>query len=553
MRETTPPEISSALVDGAMLTLTYDEALDEGSEPATNAFTAKVGGKDRDILAVSVDGRAVTFTLASAVTAEDTVTLNYIDKLEVFVSQLQTMEINRAKNFSLKGEDNHAAEFVRDVEGNYAPAFLELSVTNNTPGTENSQVQETAENPPAAPQGLTATANEDGSVTLTWETPDDDSITDYRVSRQQTDEDAGTTLTKVMDTGSTEAAFTDVSAAAGVSYEYFVQAINEAGLSEESNYALIALPQPPAPGQNTLATGLPIIDGIARVGETLTADVTSIADEDGLENAEYTHQWTRNDGSGDTSIQDATGSSYTLVKADEGRTVKVTVSFTDAEGNEETLTSDPTGAVAAKLNTRATGAPIIDGIARVGETLTADTSGIDDDDGLDNAAFTYQWIRNDGTDDTEIADATDADYTLTEDDEGKTIKVKVSFTDDEGNAESLTSDPTGEVEAAETVPDRPQDLDGEASAQGIKLTWKAPSSSAVTQYAVYRGILQNGSMNGQPMTKYATIDATGEAMAYTDASVESGVEYRYRVAAVNSAGEGGKSPKLDIAAIDSTP
>ena len=102
-------------------------------------------------------------------------------------------------------------------------------------------------------------------------------------------------------------------------------------------------------------------------------------------------------------------------------------------------------------------------------------------------------------------------------DEGQTIRVKVSFTDDQGNAESLTSDPTGEVEAAETVPGRPQDLDGEASAQGIKLTWKAPSGSAVTQYAVYRGILQNGSMNGQPMTKYATIDAAGEAMAYTDA------------------------------------
>ena len=42
-------------------------------------------------------------------------------------------------------------------------------------------------------------------------------------------------------------------------------------------------------------------------------------------------------------------------------------------------------------------------------------------------------------------------------------------------------------------------------------------------------------------------------MAYTDADVESGVEYRYRVAAVNSTGEGGKSPKLDIAAIGSTP
>ena len=71
----------------------------------------------------------------------------------------------------------------------------------------------------------------------------------------------------------------------------------------------------------------------------------------------------------------------------------MTVSFTDAEGNPETLTSDPTGEVEAKPNTEATGAPAIDGIARVGETLTADTSGIHDDDGLTNVAFSYQWLR----------------------------------------------------------------------------------------------------------------------------------------------------------------
>ena len=65
---------------------------------------------------------------------------------------------------------------------------------------------------------------------------------------------------------------------------------------------------------------------------------------------------------------------------------------------------------------------------------------------------------------------------------------------------------------------------------------------------VYRGELQNGSMNGRPMTKHATIDAAGAAMAYTDAEVEAGVEYRYRVAAVNSAGEGRKSGWVDIRA-----
>ena len=46
----------------------------------------------------------------------------------------------------------------------------------------------------------------------------------------------------------------------------------------------------------------------------------------------------------------------------------------------------------------------------MGETLTADTSGIADGDGLDNAVFTYQWIAG-GTD---IPNATGASHTLTE-------------------------------------------------------------------------------------------------------------------------------------------
>ena len=59
------------------------------------------------------------------------------------------------------------------------------------------------------------------------------------------------------------------------------------------------------------------------------------------------------------------------------------------------------------VNSPATGAPTISGTAQVGETLTADTSGIADDDGLANVAFSYQW-QADGAD---ISGATDSTYT----------------------------------------------------------------------------------------------------------------------------------------------
>ena len=92
-------------------------------------------------------------------------------------------------------------------------------------------------------------------------------------------------------------------------------------------------------------------------------------------------------------------------------------------------------------NTAATGAPTIAGTARVGETLTAETSEIADADGLTGAAFAYQWLSNDA----DIADATGASYTLADADEGAAVKVRVTFTDDAGNEETLTSAATEAV------------------------------------------------------------------------------------------------------------
>ena len=86
-------------------------------------------------------------------------------------------------------------------------------------------------------------------------------------------------------------------------------------------------------------------------------------------------------------------------------------------------------------NSPATGWPGIIGTVQADETLTATTDYIEDEDGLTGAVFNYQWVRS-GTD---IEGATTSTYTMTDADEGKAIKVRVTFTDDAGNEESLTS------------------------------------------------------------------------------------------------------------------
>ena len=122
--------------------------------------------------------------------------------------------------------------------------------------------------------------------------------------------------------------------------------------------------------------------------------------------------------------------------------------------NGETLSDwSQAGTGTTTTNTAATGQPGISGTAAVGQTLTATTSGISDPDGNTKAengdagyAYTYQWVQVDGGTENDISGETSSTYTPSSSDGGKTIRVKVSFTDDLDNAEGpLTSDATAAV------------------------------------------------------------------------------------------------------------
>ena len=96
---------------------------------------------------------------------------------------------------------------------------------------------------PAKPTGLTASSVSHDSVTLSWDDPDDDSITGYRVLRRSRDGDeyedgegAAEFVVVVDDTGSPTASYTDASVTARTRYVYRAKAINPAGLSERSSY-----------------------------------------------------------------------------------------------------------------------------------------------------------------------------------------------------------------------------------------------------------------------------------------------------------------------------
>ena len=285
---------------------------------------------------------------------------------------------------------------------------------------------------------------------------------------------------------------------------------------------------------NSPATGAPTINGTAQVAETLTANTSGIADADGLSSVQYEYQWLVDD----ADISGATNATYTLAAADEGKAIKVQVSFTDDAGNEETLTSAATDAVsaAAAANSPATGAPTITGTAQVGQTLTADTSGIADANGLSNVQYEYQWLA----DDADIAGATGFTYTLTDSEESKAITVRVSFTDDADNEETLTSGATAAVAGAQLTepPARPRNLSATASHDSVTLTWDDPGDDSITGYVILRRI---PGVDSEGHFDVLVADTGTDATTYTDDTVSAETRYTYRIKAINGAGTSERS------------
>ena len=165
----------------------------------------------------------------------------------------------------------------------------------------------------------------------------------------------------------------------------------------------------------------------------------------------YRIQWKQSSGSWDTStdVSETTRGpssqrpvSHYLDGLTPGVEYNIRVIATDSAGdsepsNEVTYTK-PAEAQLSLSNTPAEGEPRIDGIPEVGQTLSADTTGISDVDGLDDVVFQYQWLGGDA----DIAGAGGATHTVVSGDVGSAIRVRVSFTDDGGNEETLTSAPT---------------------------------------------------------------------------------------------------------------
>ena len=431
------PEFSSAQVsnDGAQVMVTLTE--DIKSPSILRAFGLQTGLLQSLALDVWVDDELPV--RSDATVSGDTVTLTMSEP----ITQGQTVTVSYDNLFT------NSERIFSDLHGNHLPAFTKQPATNHStvPGvTQPGGGMALSRTDLIINEGSTGTY----TVVLTSQPAADVAvaIADHPAGRATV---SPTSLTFTADNWSTPQTVTISSTedsnyldrwlilrhtATGNDY----RATAAAWLKLRDNYNLTTATA------NTPATGSPTISGTPEVGQTLTLDISAVADAEGLTNASYTYlyQWLRNG----AEIPEATDTSYTLVDADEGKTIKVKVSFTDDANNAESRTSAATVAVAPRPNSSPTGAPTINGTPQVRRTLSVDTSEIADADGMETAVFRYQWLAATGFATLEFHGENSPTYTLAPFAVGLAIKVKVFYTDDRGHTETLTSEATEVVAAA---------------------------------------------------------------------------------------------------------
>ena len=332
---------------------------------------------------------------------------------------------------------------------------------------------------------------------------------DYNADLYIEDND-GTVIASSEETGDSKEVVNVTLAANDAGEHYYVRVEGKEDGTNDYQFRYFAEAPP-----NVSPSGLPTITGTAQVRETLTANTSVIADDNGLNNAVFAYQWVRTANGTDTDVSGATSGTFLLTPNELDHAISVRVSFTDDAGYAETVTSNATTTVVRPPNVSPNGLPTIRGTVAVGKTLTANTSGITDDNGLSGATFTYQWVKNTGGADADISGATGSTYTITATDAGSSLKVTVSFTDDAGYSESLTSSATtvlaAQGQASQNNAIQPRTDTVTQTAAGATWTLTGTQSPTAGQQYTYTITLASGTKpNNEYMGFYLTDSATNQ-------------------------------------------
>ena len=315
VEDTTGPELVSAEVwaSGGLLTLTFNEDLDitVTKLPPADAFTVKADGVEVAIDTVAAGSQIdqVLLGLPSAAISQD---------------QIVTV------SYAVPGTD----KVIEDIEGNDAPPFTDVRVTNN------STVANTAPPVPRRAEVLTTgttlalTFNEDLDLTGLKLPP----ASAFTITADGVDVEVRVVSTGLDDVNRV----VNLQVAAGaigqrqiVTVSYTAPTDGSEVIEDVDGNDALSFTDFPVVNNSTVfvmdATGTPTISGVPQVGNALRADTSDIEDDDGLP-AAFTYEWVRVAPGGLGTPVGTNSSSYTVSSADVGSTIRVDVSFIDGSG-----------------------------------------------------------------------------------------------------------------------------------------------------------------------------------------------------------------------------
>ena len=322
---------------------------------------------------------------------------------------------------------------------------------------------------PSAPTGLIATPSHD-RVSLSWDDPQNGSITGYQIWRGA---DATSLASIQADTGSAATTYVDDTVKAKTAYHYAVSAINSTGTSDKSTTVLTPTVARQLGTNNAPTASDSAVTTDEDTEHTFAASSFGYSDSDGdtLASVKITELPAAGKGTltldGGAITSSALPKAVTKAELDDGKftytppanangTGYASFKFKVNDGMVDSIAAYTMTINVTPVNDPATGTPTISGSAIVGYSVTAGISGIADVEGL-SGRFTYQWKRYaaDGTTFETNIGGNSSKYPLSGDEDGKKVKVEVTFMDNDGNSEGpLVSDifpPTSTVTSADSV------------------------------------------------------------------------------------------------------
>jgi Ca2+-binding RTX toxin-like protein len=196
---------------------------------------------------------------------------------------------------------------------------------------------------------------------------------------------------------------------------------------------------------NSVATGTVTLSDTTPTEDQVLTATTAISDLNGFDPATITFDWEIETAPGIFAVV-ASGNSFAPSDPQVGHALRVAARFTDADGFKEVVRSASSAPV-ANINDAPVGAAVLSTITpQELEPLSVNPSAITDADGLVGVTFNFQWQQATtavGAAFTNIAGANQVSFSPAQAQVNRILRVVVSFIDNHGTGESVTSGVTG--------------------------------------------------------------------------------------------------------------